>query len=278
MPACPGQIVVISFCRGYDILPDRQPPGLYSYDVYLNNTLIGTLPGGQGSRSDIFIGDSLAIAPPGDDCFDHPTIDSQNTFDNSIVLQGLNIVEIDVTSTSGGGPLNGGDVVFTRYDISSGGALTNPIVLPGLESVGRYSPNGWLIAGDSGYRLRFGFNYFCDVPPIIIDPGTTPNPTTTTPNPTTLPPEGCCGCLLIPYEIVNIEDVIFTLPGIALGEPLYLSTTLAPDIITLSINISTTTPLPTTYAPTTTINPTIPTTIIQKQCKCGEVGCNALKF
>ena len=111
-------------------------------------------------------------------------------------------------------------------------------------------------------------------PPIIIDPG----PTTTTPNPTAPPPEGCCGCLLIPYEIVNIEDVIFTLPGIALGEPLYLSTTMAPDIISLSINISTTTPLPTTYAPTTTINPIIPTTIVFQQCKCGEVGCNALKF
>lgn len=111
-------------------------------------------------------------------------------------------------------------------------------------------------------------------PPLVTTTTTTLGPT----NPTAPPPEGCCGCLLIPYEIVNIEDVIFTLPGIALGEPLYLSTTLAPDIITLSINISTTTPTPTTYAPTTTINPTIPTTIIQKQCKCGEVGCNALKF
>jgi hypothetical protein len=84
--------------------------------------------------------------------------------------------------------------------------------------------------------------------------------------------------LLIPYEIVNIKDVIFTLPGIALGEPLYLSTTLAPDTVSLSINISTTTPAPTTYILITTINPIIPTTIIQKQCKCGEVGCNALKF
>ena len=270
MPACPGKIVVISFCRGIPANSNGQLPGIYTYDVSLNDISIGTLMGGSGSRSDDFIGDPLAILPtnhPQCPTYDHANTYSRYTFNGDIIVGGTNTIKIVDTVSNNGGQLNGGFCTVTRYDISSGGVLTNPIILK--------DHFGWTVAGGSSYIIEIPFDYFCDAPLIIIDPGTT---TTTTINPTDPPPEGCCGCLLIPYEIVNIEDVIFTLPGIALGEPLYLSTTMAPDIIALSINISTTTPTPTTYAPTTTINPIIQTTIVEKQCKCGEVGCNALKF
>ena len=277
MPACPGQIVVISFCRGYTD-PDGAQPGLYAYNAYLNNTLLGPLPGGQGSRSDIFIGDNLAILPSSHEKCSFTTIESQYTFDNSIVLQGLNIVEIDVTSTSGGGALNGGGIVFTRYDISSEGALSNPILLPGLESVGEhYNPNGWLVEGY--YRPRFGFNYFCDVPPIIIDPGTTTTTTTTGPTPPPLTAYPCvCCCVEDDYIKLLPEKLIFTIPTTIISNSYSLSSVYIDDVTPLSYSIMTTTMIPTTtiQPSSTTIIPS--NTSIKKQCKCGEVGCNALKF
>jgi hypothetical protein len=266
MPACPGQILVISFCRGYD---NPTPVGLYSYDVYLNNTIIGSLPGGLGNRSDIFIGNPLAILPSSHEKCSYTTIDLQNTFDDSIVSLGLNTIEIDVTGTTSGGPLNGGNLVVTRYNISSGGVLTNPVVLPFTDG-----NNGWWLVGGH-YGLPFTFNYYCDIPPdIIFTTTTTPGPN---PPPLTAYPCVCC-CVEDDYVKLLPEKLIFTIPTTIISNNYSLSSVYIEDVTQLSYNIMTTTIIPTTtIKPSyTTINPI--TTYIPKQCKCGEVGCNALKF
>ena len=278
MPACPGKIVVISFCRGYTE-PDGSQPGLYAYNVYLNDTSIGSLPGGQGSRSDIFIGSDIAILPSSHEECSFTTIKSQYTLDDSIVVQGLNIIEIEVADMSSGGLLNGGSVRAVSYDMSSDGTLTNPVYLPGVESVRNYYPNGWLIQRDPGVRLRFGFNYYCnDTTP---DPlfTTTTTTTTTGPNPPPLTAYPCvCCCVEDDYVKLLPEKLIFTIPTTIISNSYSLSSVYIDDVTPLSYTIMTT-----TITPTTTIQPSsttiIPiTTYIPKQCKCGEVGCNALKF
>jgi hypothetical protein len=271
MAVCPGKVLVISSCRGYD---NNVGHNTYRnpFNVYLNDIYIGDLIAGSGDKGEGFIGtlDGGVSIPP-----THPLCDGNvgdfalsdtYRFDDSIINIGSNIIGLRADPN---GPVYnsgaGGYFTFILYELS-GTSLVNPITIH--QSV------GWAAGGGGEQQVTFQFTCPDSPPPIF---------TTTPPNPTTTgtPPQSaiiCCECIVTTPKPSVINSLVFTPPGVILGDLWFLSTTTAPDDTILTYNIDTTTITTTTYIPSTTIKPVIPITPIPKKCKCKEKNCNYLGF
>ena len=255
MAVCPGKVVVITSGRGIKYWDN-------TFDVYLNNTNIGRLNGGY-LQGEVFIGtlDPNILLPN-----NHPPVFIEcpvtifQRFDDSIINIGSNTINLisDAVTNSGAS----GTFKITIYDLL-GNTLVNPIHVATL---------GW--AGGPGGDPTLIFNVSCGTfPP---DPLST---TTTGPNPPPLTAYPCvCCCVEDDYIKLLPEKLIFTIPTTIISNSYSLGSVYIDDVTPLSYSIMTTTMIPTTtiQPSSTTIIPS--NTSIKKQCKCGEVGCNALKF
>lgn len=276
MAVCPGKVVVITSCRGYN----NQGYNNYRnpFNVYLNDVYIGELISGNGDKGEGFLGtlDGGVSIPS-----THPLCDGREgdfpltytyRFDDSIINVGLNTLILRSSAVSINeinNPGAGGTFTVILYEIS-GGLLVNPVTI--------HSGLGWATGGSD---VSIPFQFACPGSPDINWLSTTPAGTTISPSQSALSALSalpCCECTATTPKPSTINSWIFTPPGVILGEPWYLSTTTAPDNVILTYDIATTTITTTPYITTTTIAPAIPTTPIPKKCKCKEKNCNYLGF